>query len=180
VASRRTRAIIAVAVVLPLWASYLVKAYCWRVILDPAGGVLEKTFGVSPGFGVSGAVIVLAYLWLPYMVLPIYAGLERIPNSMLDASGDLGAKAWTTFRSVILPLLKPSIIAGAIFTFSLSLGDYIVVQIVGGKAQTIGNVVYRDFGANNLPAAAALALVPVAIMVLFLVAIRRTGALDNL
>src|SRR5262245_26601802 len=115
VASRRTRAIIAVAVVLPLWASYLVKAYCWRVILDPAGGVLEKSFGVSPGFGVSGAVIVLAYLWLPYMVLPIYAGLERIPNSMLDASGDLGAKAWTTFRSVILPLLKPSIIAGAIF-----------------------------------------------------------------
>lgn len=180
IASRRTRSIIAVAVVLPLWASYLVKAYCWRIILDPAGGVLEKSIGISPGFGVTGAVIVLAYLWLPYMVLPVYAGLDRIPDSMLDASGDLGAKAWTTIRAVVLPLLKPSIIAGTIFTFSLSLGDYIVVQIVGGKAQTIGNVVYRDFGANNLPAAAALALVPVVIMVLFLLAVRRTGALDNL
>ena len=180
VASRRTRRALAVAVVLPLWASYLVKAYCWRVILDPAGGVLRKTFGFSPGFGVTGAVLVLAYLWLPYMALPIYVGLEKLPNSLLDASGDLGGRTLRTFWSVVLPLLKPSIIAGAIFTFSLSLGDYIAVQIVGGKAQTIGNVIYRDFGASNLPAAAALAVVPVLIMIGFLVLVRRSGALENL
>lgn len=180
VASWRTRRALAVAVVLPLWASYLVKAYCWRVILDPAGGVLRKTFGFSPGFGVPGAVLVLAYLWLPYMALPIYVGLEKLPNSLLDASGDLGGRTIRTFWSVVLPLLKPSIIAGAIFTFSLSLGDYIAVQIVGGKAQTIGNVIYRDFGASNLPAAAALAVVPVLIMIGFLVLVRRSGALENL
>jgi putative spermidine/putrescine transport system permease protein len=180
VASRRTRRFLAVAMVLPLWASYLVKAYSWRVILDPAGGVLRKTFGFSPGFGVTGAVVVLAYLWLPYMALPIYVGLEKLPNSLLDASGDLGGRTVRTFWSVVLPLLKPSIIAGAIFTFSLSLGDYIAVQIVGGKAQTIGNVIYRDFGASNLPAAAALAMVPVLIMIGFLVLVRRSGALENL
>jgi putative spermidine/putrescine transport system permease protein len=180
VASRRTRRLLAVAVVLPLWASYLVKAYCWRVILDPAGGVLHETLGFSPGFGVTGAVVVLAYLWLPYMALPIYVGLEKLPDSLLDASGDLGGRAGRTFWSVVLPLLKPSIIAGAIFTFSLSLGDYIAVQIVGGKAQTIGNVIYRDFGSGNLPAAAAFAMVPVLIMVVFLVLVRRSGALENL
>ena len=180
VASRRTRRTLAVALVLPLWASYLVKAYCWRVILDPSGGVLVKSLGFSPGFGVTGAVIVLAYLWLPYMALPIYVGLEKLPNSLLDASGDLGGRAGRTFWSVVLPLLKPSIIAGAIFTFSLSLGDYITVQIVGGKTQTIGNVIYRDFGASNLPAAAAFAMVPVLIMIVFLVLVRRSGALENL
>ncbi len=180
VASRRTRRLIGVAVVLPLWASYLVKAYCWRVMFDPEGGVLKKTFGFSPGFGVKSTVIVLAYLWLPYMVLPIYAGLEKLPNSLLDAASDLGAKTGRTFRSVVLPMLTPSIAAGAIFTFSLSLGDYITVQIVGGKAQTLGNVIYRDFGSGNLPQAAALATVPVVIMVIVLLAIRRTGALENL
>jgi len=180
VASRRTRRALAVALVLPLWASYLVKAYCWRVIFDPASGVMKQTLGFSPGFGITAAIVVLAYLWLPYMALPIYAGLEKLPNSLLDASGDLGAKAGRTFWSVVLPMLKPSILAGAIFTFSLSLGDYITVQIVGGKAQTIGNVVYRDFGSGNLPAAAALATVPIVIMVVVLLAIRRTGALENL
>ena len=180
VASRRTRRALAVALVLPLWASYLVKAYCWRVIFDPASGVMKQTLGFSPGFGITAAIFVLAYLWLPYMALPIYAGLEKLPNSLLDASGDLGAKAGRTFWSVVLPMLKPSILAGAIFTFSLSLGDYITVQIVGGKAQTIGNVVYRDFGSGNLPAAAALATVPIVIMVVVLLAIRRTGALENL
>jgi putative spermidine/putrescine transport system permease protein len=180
VASRRTRRALAVALVLPLWASYLVKAYCWRIIFDPASGVMKQTLGFSPGFGITAAVVVLAYLWLPYMALPIYAGLEKLPDSLLDASGDLGAKAGRTFWSVVLPMLKPSILAGAIFTFSLSLGDYITVQIVGGKAQTIGNVVYRDFGSGNLPAAAALATVPIAIMIVVLLAIRRTGALENL
>ncbi len=180
VASRRARRTLAVAIVLPLWASYLVKAYSWRVILDPAGGVMKKSVGFSPGFGVVGTVLVLAYLWLPYMALPIYAGLEKLPDSLLDASGDLGAKAGRTFRSVVLPMLTPSIAAGAIFTFSLSLGDYITVQIVGGKAQTLGNVIYRDFGAGNLPQAAALATIPIAIMIVVLLAIRRTGALENL
>lgn len=180
VATPRARRALAVAIVLPLWASYLVKAYCWRVLLDPSGGVLKKVFGYSPGFGVGGAVVVLAYLWLPYMILPIYAGLEKLPNSLLDAAGDLGSPAGTTFRSVVLPLLKPSILAGAVFTFSLSLGDYITVQIVGGKAQLIGNVVYRDFGAGLIPDAAAFALVPILIMVAFLLVVRRSGALENL
>jgi ABC-type spermidine/putrescine transport system permease subunit I len=180
VASRRTRRALAVAIVLPLWASYLVKAYSWRVILDPVGGVLKQTTGSSPGFGVVATVLVLAYLWMPYMALPIYAGLEKLPNSLLDASGDLGAKGGRTFRSVVLPMLTPSIAAGAIFTFSLSLGDYITVQIVGGKAETIGNVIYQDFGAGNLPQAAALAVVPVVIMTVVLLGIRRTGALENL
>ena len=162
------------------FAAYLVKAYAWRTVLDPAGGVMRKAAGYSPGFGLNGAVIVLAYLWLPYMALPIYAGLEKLPNSLLDASSDLGASAGRTFRSVVLPLLAPAIIAGAIFTFSLSLGDYIVVQVVGGKAQTIGNVIYRDFGASDLPAAAALATVPVLIMAVLLLVIRRSGALENL
>jgi ABC-type spermidine/putrescine transport system permease subunit I len=180
VARRRIRHALAVALVLPLWASYLVKAYAWRTVLDPAGGVLKKAIGYSPGFGLTGTILVLAYLWLPYMVLPIYAGLEKLPNSLLDASSDLGAGVGRTVRFVVLPLLAPSIIAGAIFTFSLSLGDYIVVQIVGGKAQTIGNVIYRDFGASNLPAAAALATVPVVIMAILLLVVRRTGALENL
>ena len=180
VASRRTRRALAVAIVLPLWASYLVKAYCWRVMLDPVGGVLAKSLGHSPGFGLPATVLTLAYLWLPYMALPIYAGLEKLPDSLLDASGDLGAKAGRTFRSVVLPMLTPSIAAGAIFTFSLSLGDYIAVQIVGGQTQTVGNVIYRDFGGGNLPQAAAFAVVPVVIMAVVLLGIRRTGALENL
>lgn len=180
VATPRWRRALAVSLVLPLWASYLVKAYSWRVILDPSAGVMKQTLGFSPGYGVTGATIVLAYLWFPYMALPIYAGLEKLPNSLLDASGDLGGKALRTFWSVVLPLLKPSILAGAIFTFSLSLGDYITVQIVGGKAQVIGNVVYRDFGAGRLPSAAAFAVVPVLLMIGFLLMVRRSGALDNL
>jgi len=180
VASRRTRRALAVAIVLPLWASYLVKAYAWRVMLDPSAGALVQSLHFSPGYGEAATVLVLAYLWLPYMALPIYAGLEKLPNSLLDASGDLGAGAGRTFRSVVLPMIYPSIVAGAIFTFSLSLGDYIAVQIVGGKTQTIGNVIYRDFGAGNLPAAAAFAVVPVVIMIVVLLLVRRTGALENL
>ena len=125
--------------------------------------------------------LVFSYLWLPYMILPLYAGLERIPDSLLEASGDLGAKAGRTFRSVVLPLAFPAVVAGAIFTFSLSLGDYIAVQIVGGKSQLLGNLIQGNAGAaNNLPLAAALAAVPIVIMVVFLLGIRRTGALDNL
>ena len=137
-------------------------------------------FGHTPGYGLAATIITLSYLWLPYMIIPIYAGLERLPNSMLEAASDLGAKSGRTFFSVVVPLLKPAIIAGSIFTFSLSLGDYISVDIVGGTTQMIGNVVLRNFGANNIPFAAALATIPVAVMVIYLTAVRRTGALDNL
>jgi putative spermidine/putrescine transport system permease protein len=184
VASPRARRFLVVAVLTPLWASYLVKAYAWRAML--AGhGVVNWTLAPvglhGPGFGLPATVIVLSYLWLPFMILPVYAGLERLPDSLLDASGDLGARAWRTFRSVVLPLAFPAVVAGSIFTFSLSLGDYIAVQIVGGKSQLLGNLIQGNAGAaNNLPLAAALAAVPIVIMVVFLLGVRRTGALDNL
>ncbi len=126
-------------------------------------------------------MITLSYLWLPYVILPIYAGLERVPDSLLEASGDLGAGAWRTFRLVVMPLLWPAIIAGSIFSFSLTLGDYITVNIVGGASQMLGNLVYTNVGAaNNLPLASAISLIPIAIIFVYLAAVRRTGALDNL
>jgi putative spermidine/putrescine transport system permease protein len=143
-------------------------------ILDPAG--LH-----GPGYGLPATIVTLAYLWLPYMILPVYAGLERLPDSLLDAAGDLGARSFRTFRTVIWPIVFPAVVAGSVFTFSLSLGDYIAVKIVGGRSQLIGNVVYDNVGAaNNLPFAAAVATVPVAVMVIYLLAVRRTGALENL
>ena len=183
-ASPRAQRILVIAVMTPLWASYLVKAYAWRSLLS-GNGVLSwllNPFGLSgPGYGVTATVITLSYLWLPYMILPVYAGLDRLPDSLVDASGDLGAHAFRTFRSVILPLTFPAIVAGSIFTFSLSLGDYIAVKIVGGTSQMLGNVVYDNIGAaNNLPFAATVATVPVVIMLAYLAAVRRTGALDNL
>jgi putative spermidine/putrescine transport system permease protein len=184
VASPRARRILVVAVLTPLWASYLVKAFAWRAMLAGDGVVnwaLDPVGLRGPGFGLTATVIVLSYLWLPFMILPVYAGLERLPDSLLEASGDLGAKAGRTFRSVVLPLAFPAVVAGAIFTFSLSLGDYITVQIVGGKSQLLGNLIQGNAGAaNNLPLAAALAAVPIVIMVVFLLGVRRTGALDNL
>ena len=183
-ASPRAQWILVIAVMTPLWASYLVKAYSWRTMLS-GNGVLHwllNPLGLdTPGYGLPATAITLSYLWLPYMILPIYAGLERLPNSLVDASGDLGAQAGRTFRSVILPLTFPAIVAGSIFTFSLSLGDYITVKIVGGTSQMLGNVVYDNIGAaNNLPFAATVATVPVVIMFAYLAAVRRTGALDNL
>ena len=183
VASPRSRHWLVIAILTPLWASYLVKAYAWRILLAN-GGPVDWLFGGpgrGPGYGLFATILVLAYLWLPYMILPIYAGLERLPDSLLEASADLGARAGRTFRSVMLPILIPSVFAGSIFTFSLSLGDYITVQIVGGKTQLIGNLVYVNIGAaNNLPFAAAIATVPVLIMVIYLVAVRRSGALEEL
>lgn len=180
VATPRVRRILAVAITMPLWASYLVKAYAWRTFLDPEGGLLRKVFGVSPGFGQPAIILVLAYLWLPYAILPIYAGLERLPDSLLEASSDLGGRAGATFRGVVVPLLLPALLAASIFTFSLSLGDYITVGIVGGKTQMIGNVIYANFGVNNVPLAAAFAVVPMLIMVVYLLLVRRSGALENL
>jgi ABC-type spermidine/putrescine transport system permease subunit I len=183
VASPKVRNTLVIAILTPLWASYLVKAYSWRVMLAN-GGPIDALFGGAghgPGYGLPATIIVLSYLWLPYMILPIYAGLERLPNSLLEASADLGGRGWRTFRSVVVPMIIPSIFAGSIFTFSLSLGDYITVQIVGGKSQLIGNLVYANIGAaNNLPFAAALATVPVVVMVVYLIAVRRSGALEEL
>jgi putative spermidine/putrescine transport system permease protein len=179
VAAPWLRRLLVVAVTMPLWAGYLVKGYAWRSILDPAGGVLHEVFGHSPGFGQTGTTITLAYLWLPYMLLPIYAGLERLPNSLLEASTDLGAKAGRTFVSVVLPQLRPSIVAGSIFTFALTLGDFYMNQIVGGTTQFLGNIVYREFGAN-LPFAAAYAILPIVIMVVYLLGARSSGALEEL
>ena len=167
-----------VALLTPLWASYIVKAFAWRAMVTP-GGVLDSAFGWTPGFGVTAVVITLAYLWLPYMVLPIYAGFERLPDSLLEASSDLGAKPFRTVRTVALPMVMPSVIAGSIFTFSLSLGDYIAVKNVGGKTQMLGNLVF-DLQATDIPFAAALATLSVVIMVIYLTAVRRTGALENI
>ncbi len=183
VARPRIRALLVVAVVMPLWSSYLVKVYTWRIILAE-DGVLNwflDPFGLhGPGFGNVATWIVFSYLWLPYMILPIYAGLERIPDSLMDASSDLGGGAWLTFRRVVLPLAWPAVVAGSIFTFSLTLGDYITPQIVS-STQFIGNVVYTNVGvANNLPLAAAFATVPVFIMILYLLAARRMGAFESI
>ena len=182
--SRRARAALVVAVSMPLWAGYLVKGYAWRVMFDH-NGVIDwalRPFGLSgPGLGIPATTIALAYIWLPFMILPIYAALDRLPDSLLDAAADLGAPAWRTFRTVVMPLIWPGVVAGSIFTFSLSLGDYIMVRIVGGKAQMFASIVYDNIGvAGNLPFAAAAALFPVIVVVLYLVVVRRTGALDNL
>jgi putative spermidine/putrescine transport system permease protein len=183
VARPRMRNLLIVAVMMPLWSSYLVKVYAWRTILSTEG-ILNwflDPFGLTgPGFGNFATWLVFTYLWLPFMIIPIYAGLERLPNSMLDASGDLGAHPWTTFRRVILPLMMPAIAAGSIFTFSLTLGDYITPQLVS-STQFIGNVVYQNVGvANNLPLAAAFGTVPVVVMIVYLLIVRRLGAFDNL
>jgi putative spermidine/putrescine transport system permease protein len=183
VAKPSWRPLLVAMVLTPLWASYLVKVYAWRSMLQPDSGVLAwflAPFGLnSPGYGFIGIVVTLTYLWLPYMILPVYAGLTRLPDSMLDASADLGAKGGRTFRSVVMPIIFPSIVAGSIFTFSLSLGDYITAQIVGGKVTMLGNVVQTTY-VTNLPFAAAVATIPVVIVLLYLFAVRRTGALDNL
>ena len=183
VASRRMRGLLVVGILMPLWASYLVKVYAWRVILSEEG-ILNWALGPlgikGPGFGFVATWLVFSYLWLPYMILPIYAGLERIPASMLDASGDLGGKPGTTFRRVVLPLAFPAVVAGSIFTFSLTLGDYITPQLVS-STQFIGNVVYANVGiANNLPLAAAFATVPVVVMIVYLLVARRLGAFEAL
>jgi putative spermidine/putrescine transport system permease protein len=184
VATPRWQRVLVIAVLTPLWASYLVKAYAWRGMLSENGLVswVTEPLGLgSPGYGLPATIVTLAYLWLPYMILPIYAGLERLPNSLLEASSDLGAHAWQTLRSIVLPMMFPALVAGSIFTFSLSLGDYITVEIVGGASQMLGNVVYDNVGAaNNLPFAAAMATIPVVIMFGYLSLVRRTGALENL
>jgi putative spermidine/putrescine transport system permease protein len=183
VASRRTRAFLVVAVLMPLWGSYLVKVYAWRVILQ-GNGLLDwalEPFGLSgPGLNqVANSWVVLSYLWLPYMILPIYAGLERIPGSLLEASSDLGARAGTTFRRVVVPLVLPAVVAGSIFTFSLTLGDYITPTMVS-HTKFIGNVIYDNSSLGSLPLAAAFSFVPIIVMVAYLLIARRLGAFESL
>jgi putative spermidine/putrescine transport system permease protein len=182
VASRRTKAALVIAVLIPLWSGYLVKVLSWRTMLSPAGGFISwvlEPFGLSsPGYGNTAVWLVMSYLWLPYMVLPIFAGLERIPNTLISASEDLGAKPFTTFRRVILPLTFPAVVAGSIFTFALTLGDYITPRLVSNN-QFIGNVVFNNIS-NNLPLAAALALVPIVIMIGYLLVARKLGAFEHI
>jgi putative spermidine/putrescine transport system permease protein len=176
IATPRIRTIVLLSVFLPLWSSYLVRVYAWRVIFQPGG--LLGSLGIS--FSNWAVLIVFCYLWLPFVVLPIYAALERIPSSYIEASADLGARWGTTLRRVILPVALPGIVAGSIFSFSLTLGDYIAPSLVG-NTQFIGNVIYQDVGiANNLPFAAAFALVPVAIMAIYLTIARKMKAFEAL
>ena len=182
VASPRVRGLLAVAVVMPLWASYLIKAYSWRLILSEEG-LLNWVLGPlgirGPGQTEIGLWLVFTYLWLPYMILPLYAGLERIPSSLLEASSDLGARGSTTFRRVILPLVIPALAAGSIFTFSLTLGDYVAPALIT-TTQFVGNLIYLNFGAPDLPFAAALSLVPLVVMLGYLLLARRLGAFESL
>jgi putative spermidine/putrescine transport system permease protein len=185
IASRRARTALFVAILLPLWASYLAKVYSWLLIFT-RGGVLDWTLR-QVGLGqvhliyTNWAVFtVFAYIWLPFMIIPVYAALERIPNSQLEASQDLGARTWLTARRVVIPLALPGIVAGSIFTFSLTLGDYITPLLVGGtSANFMGNIIYTNIGiANNVPFAAAMAMVPIVIMAVYLLCARALGALE--
>jgi putative spermidine/putrescine transport system permease protein len=182
VASPRVKGLLVVAILMPLWSFYLVKVYAWQTMLS-SGGFIDwflDPFGLSgPGYGSTAVWLVESYLWLPYMILPIYAGLERIPDSMISASEDLGGKPWTTFRRVVLPLAFPAVVAGSIFTFSLTLGDYISPTLVSPNTQFIGNVVFANH-TNNLPLASAFAVVPIIVMVIYLLLARRAGAFEHL
>lgn len=186
IASPRLRTALFVCVLVPLWASYLARVYSWRLILSEEG-VLNWTLerlglpSVGVGYSLWAMWIVFSYIWLPFMILPVFAAIERIPDSLLEASRDLGARGLRTTWAVVLPLALPGIMAGSIFTFSLTLGDFITPQLVGGGEQFIGNVVYANVGiAGNVPFAAAYATIPVAVMAAYLVVARRTGAFEAL
>jgi len=195
----RTRTLLALAVIVPLWSSYLVRVYAWKLILAKEGivswfaatagmdGMLERWLALpgvgGPSLSISktGVFLAFLYVWLPYMILPIQAALERVPRSLLEASGDLGAAPATTFRRVTLPLALPGVAAGSIFTFSLTLGDFIVPSVLGNSSYFIGQAVLAHQGTSgNLPLAAAFTFVPMALMAVYLVIARRLGAFDAL
>jgi putative spermidine/putrescine transport system permease protein len=187
IASKRTQAFLFVAVLIPLWSSYLVRVFAWRLILSKDGILnwfLEQLGIGAANIGYSNWAmwIVFCYIWLPFMILPVWSAVERVPDSVIEASADLGARGLRTFRSVVLPLILPGIAAGSIFTFSLTLGDFITPTLVGGAgSQLIGNVVYQNVGvANNVPFAAAFATVPLVVMGLYLLIARRLGAFEAL
>ena len=187
VASRRVQSLLFAAVLLPLWASYLARVYAWILILNHSG-VLNwslQSIGLPAaniGYTNTAMWLVFSYIWLPFMIIPTYAALERVPDSLLEAAADLGARRWRSTMDVVLPLALPGVVAGSIFTFSLTLGDYITPILVGGAgSQFIGNVVYSNVGiANNIPFAAALATVPIAIMAVYLLTAQRLGAFEAL
>ena len=185
-ASPRVRAMLFVLVLLPLWSSYLVRVYAWKVILAQ-DGILNWSLGkiglpgANLGYSNTAMWLVFTYIWLPFMILPVYAALERIPHSYIEASRDLGAGGFTTLRRVILPLALPGIVAGSIFTFSLTLGDYIIPQIIGTSRLFIGQAVYAQQGtAGNIPLAAAFTVVPIVVMGFYLWGAKRLGAFDAL
>ncbi len=181
VASPRTRNLLVVAILVPLWASYIVKVLAWRTILSDGGVVnwaLDPVGASFDGYSTVGLWLVFTYLWLPFMILPIYAGLERIPNSLLEASADLGGRSSTTFVRVILPLAFPAVVAGSIFTFSLTLGDFIAPRLITSE-QFIGTVIYNIYG-DALPTAAAYAVVPIVVIVLYLLVARKLRAFESL
>jgi putative spermidine/putrescine transport system permease protein len=198
-ASYRVRGLLYLLVLLPLWSSYLVRVYTWKIILAQEGivtwffttlglkGVLDFILnipaigGPSLSFSFLGMFLVFVYVWLPYMILPINAALERVPKSVIEASGDLGASPRLTFRNIILPLAFPGVVAGSIFTFSLTLGDYIIPGVIGNSSFFIGQTVFTQQGtAGNIPLAAAFTVVPVVIMSVYLLIARRQGAFDAL
>jgi putative spermidine/putrescine transport system permease protein len=198
-AGPRMKAFFYVGVMLPMWTSYLVKVYAWRLILAKEGiaswfvatlgltPVLDQALALPVVGGPSlassylGMFIVFVYMWLPFMILPLAAALERVPGSLLQASADLGARPGQTFRNVVLPLALPGLAAGSIFTFSLTLGDYIIPSIVGAPGYFIGMMVYQQQGtAGNLPLAAAFSVVPIVLIALYLMLARRLGAFDAL
>ena len=184
-AGPRQRIVLFTLVLVPLWSSYLARVYAWRLIFAHNGAlnwVLRHLGfeGLEIGYTNWAMWIVFSYIWLPFMIMPIYSAIERIPYSLFEASQDLGAKAWRTFFKVILPLAMPGVIAGSLFTFSLTLGDYITPVLVGGPGSDfIGNVVYANVGiANNIPFAAAYASIPLIVMAAYLAFAKRTGAFD--
>jgi putative spermidine/putrescine transport system permease protein len=187
VAPKRLQSVLFVAILIPLWSSYLVRVYAWRLILAK-DGILNWFLGqlglgsVNIGYSNWAMWIVFSYIWLPFMILPVWAAVERVPDSYIEASADLGARGWRTFRTILMPLILPGLAAGSIFTFSLTLGDFITPTLVGGAGSDfIGNVVYQSVGiANNVPFAAAFATVPLAIMGLYLLLARRLGAFEAL
>ena len=187
VATRRTQTFLFAAVLLPLWASYLARVYAWILILNH-DGVLNWTFhsiGLpAPNIGYTNVAmwLVFSYIWLPFMIVPVYGALERIPESLLEAASDLGAARWRAIRDVVVPLSLPGVVAGSIFTFSLTLGDYITPTLVGGAGSSfLGNVIFNNVGiANNLPLAAALAMVPIAILGVYLFIAGKLGAFQAL
>jgi putative spermidine/putrescine transport system permease protein len=187
IASRRLQAALFVAVLIPLWSSYLVRVFAWRLILSN-DGILNWSLGqiglgsLNIGYSNWAMWIVFSYIWLPFMILPVWAAIERVPESLIEASADLGARGWRSFRLVLLPMILPGIVAGSIFTFSLTLGDFITPTLVGGAGSTfIGNVVYQEVGiSNNVPFAAAFATVPLIVMGIYLLIARRLGAFEAL
>lgn len=182
IANPWVRNFLAVAVTLPLWAGYLVKLLAMRLTFTEQGlfNWLLEPFGIrGPGFGIPVTILTLAYLWFPYMALPVFTAIRQLPNNLFDASADLGAKGWATVFRMVLPLITPAIIAGSVFTFSLSLGDYLAARFVGGTTQMIGSVIASNINLNP-PVAAAFSMVPIAFVVMYLMVARRTGSLERL